>query len=152
MNCGNTLVDRPFATKEESLFCSDCYDDRFAARCDGCKNVFKAGMRKYEYRGKQWHEECFLCLECKNPIGSKSFIPREDAVCCIACYEKKYAQKCNKCKEVRVKCGEFLNVNVSGVSYIKLQKCAKFSSSTHFAKYHSCSKERLLANIFTTLV
>lgn len=98
--CGTSLADRPFATKEEQLYCSDCYDERFAARCDGCQGVFKAGMRKYEYRGQQWHEECFLCVECKQPIGAKSFIPRENQVVCVPCYEAKYAQRCTKCSEV----------------------------------------------------
>jgi len=98
--CHTSLVDRPFATKDESLFCSDCYDNKFAARCDGCTKVFKAGMRKYEYRGKQWHEECFLCLECNQPIGAKSFIPRDQQIICVPCYENKYAQKCTKCIEV----------------------------------------------------
>ncbi|THD28059.1 Four and A half lim domains protein [Fasciola hepatica] len=98
--CATSLADRPFATKEEQLYCSDCYDERFAARCDGCQGVFKAGMRKYEYRGQQWHEECFLCVECKQPIGAKSFIPRENQVVCVPCYEAKYAQRCTKCAEV----------------------------------------------------
>ncbi|KAG5444180.1 Four and a half LIM domains protein 2, variant 2 [Clonorchis sinensis] len=98
--CATSLADRPFATKEEQLYCSDCYDERFAARCDGCQGVFKAGMRKYEYRGQQWHEECFLCVECKQPIGAKSFIPRENQVVCVPCYEAKYAQRCTKCSEV----------------------------------------------------
>ncbi|CAI2733390.1 unnamed protein product [Schistosoma spindalis] len=98
--CTTSLADRPFATKEEQLYCSDCYDERFAARCDGCQGVFKAGMRKYEYRGQQWHEECFLCVECKQPIGAKSFIPRENQVVCVPCYEAKYAQRCTKCSEV----------------------------------------------------
>ncbi|KAH8862431.1 Four and a half LIM domains protein 2 [Schistosoma japonicum] len=98
--CTTSLADRPFATKEEQLYCSDCYDERFAARCDGCQGVFKAGMRKYEYRGQQWHEECFLCVECKQPIGAKSFIPRENQVVCVPCYEAKYAQRCTKCSDV----------------------------------------------------
>ncbi|CAL8073071.1 unnamed protein product [Calicophoron daubneyi] len=98
--CGTSLADRPFATKDDQLYCSDCYDERFAARCDGCHGVFKAGMRKYEYRGQQWHEECFLCAECKQPIGAKSFIPRDNQVICVPCYEAKYAQRCTKCGEV----------------------------------------------------
>ncbi|CUT98901.1 four and A half lim domains [Echinococcus multilocularis] len=98
--CNTSLADRPFATKDDQLYCSDCYDERFAARCDGCQGVFKAGMRKYEYRGQQWHEECFVCVECKQPIGAKSFIPRDNQVVCVPCYEAKYAQRCTKCSEV----------------------------------------------------
>lgn len=30
-----------------------------------------------EYKTRQWHEKCFSCCVCKNPIGTKSFIPKE---------------------------------------------------------------------------
>ena len=61
------------------------------------------GMKKYEYKGKQWHEMCFCCKVCREPIGSKSFIPRDQEVICIDCYEKNYAQRCTKCDKVRQK-------------------------------------------------
>ena len=56
-----------------------------------------SGMKKFEYKGKQWHEECFCCMECKEPIRNKSFIPRDEQVVCVPCYEDKYAQRCTKC-------------------------------------------------------
>ena len=58
------------------------------------------GMKKFEYKGKQWHEQCFTCGECNQPIGNMSFIPREDRVICVPCYEANYAQRCQKCNEV----------------------------------------------------
>ena len=58
-------------------------------------------MKKFEYKGKQWHDECFICAECNQPIGNKSFIPRDDRVICVPCYESNYAQKCSKCSGVR---------------------------------------------------
>ncbi|VDK45465.1 unnamed protein product [Gongylonema pulchrum] len=33
-----------------------------------------------EYKGKQWHDKCFCCALCKTPIGTKSFIPKNDEV------------------------------------------------------------------------
>ena len=62
--------------------------------------IFLPGMKKFEYKGKQWHEECFCCLECTEPIRNKSFIPREEQVVCVPCYEEKYAQRCSKCNGV----------------------------------------------------
>lgn len=41
--CEKSLVDQPFAPKNEKIFCSDCYDNSFAARCDGCGNPFRGG-------------------------------------------------------------------------------------------------------------
>ena len=41
----------------------------------------QAGMKKMEYKSRQWHEKCFVCCTCKKPIGTKSFIPKvPDAV------------------------------------------------------------------------
>ncbi len=60
-----------------------------------------AGMKKMEYKTRQWHEKCFVCCTCKNPIGTKSFIPKEHDIYCAKCYEDKFATKCTKCKKVR---------------------------------------------------
>ena len=57
-------------------------------------------MKKYEYKGKQWHEQCFCCKVCQQPISNKSFIPREQEVVCVPCYEDQYAQRCMKCNGV----------------------------------------------------
>lgn len=59
-------------------------------------------MKKFEYKGTQWHEECFICNVCKEPIKNKSFIPRGDEVVCIPCFENKYAQRCAKCNGVSI--------------------------------------------------
>ena len=54
-----------------------------------------------EYKTRQWHEKCFCCVVCKNPIGTKSFIPREQEIYCAACYEDKFATRCVKCNKVK---------------------------------------------------
>lgn len=58
------------------------------------------GTKKMEYKTRQWHEKCFSCCVCKNPIGTKSFIPREQEIYCAGCYEEKYATRCIKCNKV----------------------------------------------------
>lgn len=59
------------------------------------------GTKKMEYKTRQWHEKCFSCCVCKNPIGTKSFIPKEQEIYCAGCYEEKYATRCIKCSKVR---------------------------------------------------
>jgi hypothetical protein len=104
-DCQTSLVDRPFATQDNRLYCADCHDNNFAPRCDQCGQIFRAGMKKYEYMGKQWHEQCFCCQECHQPISNKSFIPRDQHVICVTCYEQQYAQRCTKCNGVISKGG-----------------------------------------------
>ncbi len=57
-------------------------------------------MKKFEFRRKQWHEECFGCGVCKHPIGNKRFIPRDNEFVCVPCYEEQFAQRCAKCNGV----------------------------------------------------
>merc|ERR1712179_488625 len=98
--CRTSLVDKQFGSKADRIYCGPCYDAQFATRCDGCGDVFKAGMKKMEYKTRQWHEKCFTCCVCTNPIGTKSFIPKEHDIYCASCYEDKFATKCIKCSKV----------------------------------------------------
>ncbi|RWS26782.1 LIM domain-containing protein-like protein [Leptotrombidium deliense] len=42
--CKVSLVDQPFGSKAERVFCGSCYDSAFASRCDACVQPFKAGQ------------------------------------------------------------------------------------------------------------
>ena len=61
-----------------------------------------------EYKTRQWHEKCFSCVVCKTPIGTKSFIPREQEIYCTGCYEEKFATRCIKCTKI---------ITTGGVTY-----------------------------------
>lgn len=54
-----------------------------------------------EYKGNSWHETCFLCHRCQQPIGTKSFIPKDSGYFCVACFEKQFAYQCCACKKVQ---------------------------------------------------
>ncbi|CAD5117049.1 DgyrCDS5872 [Dimorphilus gyrociliatus] len=103
--CEKSLVNEPFATKENSLYCANCYEEQFAMRCDSCTKPLRGGMKKFEYDGKKYHEECFVCFLCSEPIGSRSFVPREGNITCIGCYEEKFSQKCTACTKPITKGG-----------------------------------------------
>ena len=60
-------------------------------------------MKKMEYKGQQFHENCFVCFTCNNPIGTKSFIPKENHIYCVPCYEDQFATKCTRCVKVKKK-------------------------------------------------
>ena len=65
--------------------------------------LLPAGTKKMEYKTRQWHEKCFSCCVCQGPIGTKSFIPREQEIYCTGCYEEKFATRCIKCDKVSFK-------------------------------------------------
>lgn len=60
------------------------------------------GSRKMEYKGNSWHETCFLCHRCQQPIGTKSFIPKDNGYFCVPCFEKQFAYQCCACKKVEL--------------------------------------------------
>lgn len=66
-----------------------------------------------EYKGSSWHETCFTCQRCQQPIGTKSFIPKENQNFCVPCYEKQYALQCVQCKKVLGVPGGFLSFSAS---------------------------------------
>ena len=41
--CKLPLVDKPFGSKNELLYCGECYNQAFASRCDKCAQIFKPG-------------------------------------------------------------------------------------------------------------
>ncbi|EOA93234.1 Four and a half LIM domains protein 2, partial [Anas platyrhynchos] len=97
--CKNSLVDKPFAAKEEHLLCTDCYSNEYSSKCNECKKTIMPGTRKMEYKGNSWHETCFICYRCQQPIGTKSFIPKDNQNFCVPCYEKQFAMQCVQCKK-----------------------------------------------------
>lgn len=63
-------------------------------------SCFSEGSRKMEHKGNSWHETCFTCQRCQQPIGTKSFIPKDNHNFCVPCYEKQFAMQCVHCKKV----------------------------------------------------
>lgn len=68
------------------------------------------GSRKMEYKGNSWHETCFLCHRCQQPIGTKSFIPKDTGYFCVPCFEKQFAYQCCACKKVELQWSVSLGV------------------------------------------
>ena len=60
------------------------------------------GTKKMEHKGNSWHENCFTCQHCKQPMGTCSFVNKEDSNYCLPCYEKQFALPCVHCKKVAI--------------------------------------------------
>ncbi|XP_037552387.1 four and a half LIM domains protein 2-like isoform X2 [Nematolebias whitei] len=106
--CSRSLVDRPFAAKNDLLMCIECYCTEYSAKCHACLNTIMPGTKKMEHKGNSWHEKCFVCSSCQQPIGTRSFVKKEGSNYCLPCYEKQFALKCVHCKKAII---------AGGVSY-----------------------------------
>lgn len=42
--CRGSLVDKPFAAKEEQLLCTDCYSNEYSSRCQECRKTIMPGQ------------------------------------------------------------------------------------------------------------
>lgn len=41
--CRGSLVDKPFAAKEDQLLCAECYSQEYSSRCQECKKSIMPG-------------------------------------------------------------------------------------------------------------
>uniref|UniRef100_A0A3P9I2B4 LIM zinc-binding domain-containing protein n=1 Tax=Oryzias latipes TaxID=8090 RepID=A0A3P9I2B4_ORYLA len=106
--CSRSLADKAFAAREDLLLCTECYALDYSSKCITCKKTILPGSRKMEYKGNSWHETCFLCHRCQQPLGTKSFIPKENGYFCVPCFEKQFAYQCCACKKA---------ITTGGVTY-----------------------------------
>ncbi|XP_042303098.1 four and a half LIM domains protein 5 isoform X2 [Sceloporus undulatus] len=106
--CQKSLVEKPFAVKDELLLCTECYSNEYSSKCFHCKRTIMPGSRKMEFKGNFWHEACFVCQHCRQPLGTKPLITKDDDNYCVPCFEKQFAQHCYSCKKV---------ITTGGVTY-----------------------------------
>ncbi|KAJ3584735.1 hypothetical protein NHX12_015230 [Muraenolepis orangiensis] len=94
-----SLAEKPFATKDDEIMCVDCYSHQFSAKCFACLKTIMPGTKKMEHQGHSWHESCFSCDGCQQPIGSRSFVNKEGGRYCLPCYEERFALQCIQCEK-----------------------------------------------------
>ncbi|ROL54362.1 Adhesion G-protein coupled receptor G4 [Anabarilius grahami] len=97
--CYKNLAKESFTSKDDKILCGTCSSRVDAPRCHGCYKPILAGTENVEYKGNSWHDECFICYQCQKPIGSKSFITKNNNIYCSPCHEKKFAKQCACCKK-----------------------------------------------------
>uniref|UniRef100_A0A8C1HG21 Four and a half LIM domains protein 1 n=1 Tax=Cyprinus carpio carpio TaxID=630221 RepID=A0A8C1HG21_CYPCA len=97
--CYKNLAKESFTSKDDRILCGTCSSREDAPRCHGCYKPILAGTENVEYKGNSWHDECFICYQCQKPIGSKSFIAKNNNIYCNLCHEKKFAKQCACCKK-----------------------------------------------------
>lgn len=135
VECRCSLSGAEFASVDNRLFCAECHDNKFAARCDACEQVFRAGMKKYEFEGKKWHEACFKCGSCHELIMDKSFIPRDGTIYCEPCFAKNFGHRCKKCNEVISKGGVTFKETPWHKECFTCTQCAKNLAGEKFTSH-----------------
>ena len=85
-------LNQGFTFKDEKLICHSCRGITPSKVCEACGGDFAQGEKKVGYQNKTFHEKCFRCDDCKQPIGTQQFIRRDDKRLCGKCYDSGYAK------------------------------------------------------------
>ncbi|XP_007940461.1 four and a half LIM domains protein 5 [Orycteropus afer afer] len=102
--CNHSLVEKPFAAKDERLLCTECYSNECSSKCFHCKKTIMPGKIVITsggimFRDQPWHKECFLCSGCRKELCEEEFMSRDDHPFCLDCYNHLYAKKCAACSK-----------------------------------------------------
>ncbi|XP_041079382.1 PDZ and LIM domain protein 7 isoform X1 [Polyodon spathula] len=93
--CKVVLEEGGFFEERGSIYCTKCYDSRYAPNCAKCKKTI-AGEIMHALK-MTWHVQCFVCAACKAPIRNKAFYMEEGEPYCETDYDKMFGTKCSGC-------------------------------------------------------
>ncbi|XP_066146362.1 leupaxin isoform X2 [Euwallacea fornicatus] len=93
--CGKQFGEDGFHEREGKPYCRDDYFDMFAPKCGACN---RAIMENYiSALNTQWHPDCFVCRECRQPFVGGSFFDHEGQPYCETHYHLKRGSLCAGC-------------------------------------------------------
>ncbi|XP_062332003.1 PDZ and LIM domain protein 7 isoform X3 [Osmerus eperlanus] len=87
--CKVVLDEGGFFEEKGSVFCTKCYDNRYAPNCAKCKKKI-TGEIMHALK-MTYHIQCFMCAACKTPIRNQAFYMEEGEPYCER--EKAVAQQ-----------------------------------------------------------
>ncbi|XP_076253212.1 paxillin isoform X1 [Rhynchophorus ferrugineus] len=93
--CGKQFGEEGFHEREGKPYCRDDYFDMFAPKCGACN---RAIMENYiSALNSQWHPDCFVCRDCRQPFVAGSFFDHEGQPYCETHYHLKRGSLCAGC-------------------------------------------------------
>ncbi|XP_060800471.1 paxillin isoform X2 [Amyelois transitella] len=93
--CGQQFGEDGFHERDGKPYCRADYFDMFAPKCGGCN---KPIMENYiSALNTQWHPDCFVCKECREPFHGGSFFEHEGQPYCETHYHGKRGSLCAGC-------------------------------------------------------
>ncbi|XP_061162796.1 paxillin-like isoform X1 [Saccostrea echinata] len=95
--CGNPFGDDGFHEKNGKAYCRQDFLEMFAPRCGGCGHPI---LDNYiSALSRHWHPECFVCRDCHQPFGGRSFFDHEGLPYCETHYHAKRGSLCATCQK-----------------------------------------------------
>ncbi|XP_040165426.1 leupaxin isoform X1 [Anopheles arabiensis] len=95
--CGQQFGEDGFHERDGKPYCRNDYFDMFAPKCNGCN---RAIMENYiSALNSQWHPDCFVCRDCREPFHGGSFFDHEGLPYCETHYHAKRGSLCAGCSK-----------------------------------------------------
>jgi hypothetical protein len=94
--CGAELINVGFVEEEGQLYCETDYEKFLAPRCGKCGNAIVGEV--VNALKDTFHMNCFLCVQCKQPIGTGSFHIEDGKVYCPKDWAQMFQTKCYGCQ------------------------------------------------------
>ncbi|CAD5113033.1 DgyrCDS2233 [Dimorphilus gyrociliatus] len=92
--CCNNL-EEGFVEEEGNIYCISDYEQYFAPRCAKCSSpIVGECVHALQHT---FHPHCFLCVQCRQPLGSKMFHVVDKDVYCGACWARDHQTLCYSC-------------------------------------------------------
>lgn len=129
--CENTLVLGSFNIADEKVVCVECYQQKKIKLCYKCGDEIKAGSPLVAHSNQLYHNDCFCCKSCSQPI-STGFMEHEGFFYCTKCHHKLFSQKCAQCDLPVIGDGVTYNDEVFHGSCFDCFYCHKPISSKKF--------------------
>ncbi|XP_060598497.1 PDZ and LIM domain protein 7-like isoform X2 [Ruditapes philippinarum] len=93
--CGEKLIDIGFVEENGFLYCEKDYELYFAPHCAKCEAAIIGEC--VNALNKQYHPACFLCFQCKQPIGGTQFHLEDGNPYCENDWRQLYQTMCSSC-------------------------------------------------------
>jgi hypothetical protein len=91
-------LDGAYFKHDDMPYCQEHYQELFGAKCAKCDKVITGQI--FEALGKQYHLECFTCVEGDHRIEEgMSFLEHEGKIYCAEHYAEAVLPKCDVCKK-----------------------------------------------------
>ncbi|XP_056282806.1 four and a half LIM domains protein 5-like [Pseudoliparis swirei] len=97
--CKDSLLGKKYIMKEDTQYCTKCYENLFSNSCEGCTLAITCNSKDLSYKDRHWHEECFKCAKCSRSLAEKAFAAKDDVLLCTECHAHGYSSKCTTCKK-----------------------------------------------------
>ncbi|XP_056018516.1 PDZ and LIM domain protein Zasp-like isoform X4 [Ostrea edulis] len=93
--CGQKLLDIGFVEEGGFLYCEKDYEQYFAPTCTKCgKPIVGECVNALQ---KTYHPNCFLCYQCKQPIGGNQFHLEDGNPYCENDWRQMFQTMCKGC-------------------------------------------------------